>query len=325
MAEAQPSQSGFELIVLDPSGRIRFSNAPASALMTEGDTVCRLRDRVSATDRSTRNALDRLINTTLSDAQADTAAVLRVVPLPRIGRLPLVAIGLPISRTRRHAGFELGAVILLRDPDQVHLPPRQIVRDMFGLTIAESDVALAIGAGSTLNEIALMRSCSINTVRTLFARVLQKSGCRRQAEVVRLLGSINDARAAAAGVASGMTIAARVAEDLTRHARSSYDTLLRLPLHAPPNQHATVVSRAFAAGADTGFHLHGSGHEIVCVLAGSLTMEYADRDVSKTGAGEAIYVPPGVIHRGLNAAAADALSLFHIGIGPAGSIDRRNV
>lgn len=272
MAEAQPSQSAFELIVLDPTGRIRFSNAQASALMTKGDMVCRLRGHVSATDRSTCNALDRLISTTLSDARADTAAVPRVVPLHRPGRLPLVAIGLPISRTRRHAGFEVGAVILLRDPDQVHLPARAVVRDMFNLTIAEADVALQIGAGSTLNEIALMRSCSINTVRTLCARVLQKTGCRRQAGVVRVLGALNDALAAVAGVASGLTMAACVADELTHQARSHYDKLLQLPLRAPPNQHATVVSRAFAPGTDTGFHLHGSGHEIVCVLDGSLTM-----------------------------------------------------
>ena len=324
MVEAQSPQSTFELIVLDPIGRIRFCNAQAAALMARGDTVCQLRDRVSTTDRSTRNALDSLISATLSDARADTAAVPRVVPLPRLGRLPLVAIGLPISRTRRHADFALGAVILLRDPDQVHLPARKVVRDMFGLTIAEAEVALQIGAGSTLNQIALMRSCSINTVRTLTARVLQKTGCRRQAEVVRVLGALNDALAAAAGVAAGLILPTCVTDSLMGHARIQYDTLLRLPLAAPPNQHATVVSRAFAPGTDTGFHLHGCGHEIVCVLEGSLTMEYADRPDSQTAAGAAVYVPPGVIHRGLNPAGAEALSLFHIGIGPAGSIDRRN-
>ena len=102
MVEAQSPQSIFELIVLDPIGRIRFCNAEAAALMARGDTVCQLRDRVLTTDRSTLNALDSLISATLSDARADTAAVPRVVPLPRLGRLPLVAIGLPISRSAEH-------------------------------------------------------------------------------------------------------------------------------------------------------------------------------------------------------------------------------
>lgn len=324
MFNLQPAQQAFELIVLDPAGRVRFSDAHASALLANGNAVCRSGGGVSATDRTGRDALERLMRCTLADAAADTAAVPRVVPLPRTGRLPLIAIGLPITRSRRHADFELGAVILLRDPEHVHVPPKRVVRDMFGLTVAEADVAMAIASGHTLKEVALLRTCSLNTVRTLAGRVLAKTGCRRQAEVVRLLGALNDALAAASGLASGAALAAAVGDDLSRRACSQYETLLRLPLHAPPNQHATVVSRAFAPGDDTGFHLHGSGHEIVCVLEGSLTMEYRDRPASATGAGEAIYVPPGVIHRGINADRGNPLSLFHIGIGPAGSIDRRN-
>ena len=325
MSQLQPAQRAFELIVLDPAGRVRFSDAYASALLAHGDAICRSGSGVAATNRTGREALERLMRCTLADAAADTAAVPRVVPLPRAGRLPLIAIGLPITHSGRHADFELGAVILLRDPEHVQVPPKRVMRDMFGLTVAEADVAVALASGHTLKEIARLRTCSLNTVRTLVSRVLQKTGCRRQAEVVRLLGALNDALTAAGGLVSGTALAADVGEDRLRRACSLYETLLRLPLNAPPNQHATVVSRAFSPGDDTGFHLHGSGHEVVCVLKGSLTMEYVDRPASATGAGEAIYVPPGVIHRGINAAHGNPLSLFHIGIGPEGSIDRRSV
>ena len=324
MSESQSTLEVFGLIVVDPAGRVRFSNAQAAALLAKGDALFRSSGGMLATSRHGREGLQRLLRCTLEDAAADAAAVPRVVPLPRPGHLPLIAIALPISGSRRQADFELGAVIVLRDPEQVHFPPKPIVREMFGLTNAEADVALAIGGGSVLKEIARLRSCSVNTVRTLAGRVLEKTGCRRQAEVVRLLGALNDALAAASGLASGMAVAGGMTVDLSHRLLSRFDTLLRLPLRAPPDQHATVVSRAFAPGDETGFHLHGSGHEIVCVIDGALTMEYVDRPASATAAGEAIYVPPGVIHRGVNADRSP-LSLFHIGIGPAGSIDRRNV
>ena len=321
----QATPVAFELVVLDPAGRIRFSNARASTWLAKGDTLCTLRRGVAAANRSGRDVLQRLIDTTLADAAACTPAVPRVVPLPRHGRLPLMAIGLPITREHRFADFELGAAILFRDPEVPELPPLDMVREVFGLTRAESEVALAIGSGGSLKELARKRGCSVNTVRTLVDRVFQKTGCRRQSEVVRVIGALTDILAAGAGLASGLALAAPRHESAFAHAAlTRYNALLNLPLRAPPNQHATIVSRGFAPGGETGFHLHGCGHEIVCVLEGSLTMEYVGQPTTQTDAGEAIYVAPGVIHRGVNAN-TNALSLFHVGIGPAGSIDRRNI
>lgn len=312
----------FDLVVLDPQGRIRFDSANAVAWMDRGEGVGRQGRGIVGIGRSAREALDRLVRETLADAAACRPAQPRVVPLARPGRLPLIAVGLPIARHRRHADFELGVALLLRDPEVAQLPPLALVREAFGLTCAEAEVAIAMGSERSLKEIARLRECSVNTVRTQAARVFMKTGCRRQAEVVRLLGALNEALSAAGGLATGLHWP-QAAHD--QAIRRHYDALLRLPLSAPPDQHATIVSRGFAPGDDTGYHLHGSGHEIVCVLEGALTMEYRDRAPAITGAGQAIYVPPGVVHRGLNADISTPLTLFHVGIGPAGSIDRRNL
>ena len=47
-------------------------------------------------------------------------ALPRVVPLARRGRLPLIAVALPLAG---QPDFGLGAVILLRDPDVLDPPP----------------------------------------------------------------------------------------------------------------------------------------------------------------------------------------------------------
>jgi DNA-binding CsgD family transcriptional regulator/quercetin dioxygenase-like cupin family protein len=323
MSPSQPTASAFELLVLDPAGRIRFGNARANAWLARGDGVRRANGAMAAEHRGSRDALTRLLRLTLDDAKAQLPARPRVMPLPRPGRLPLIAVALPITGGRCHADFELGAAVLLRDPEAIALPPADVAREVFGLTAAEAAVALALAADRTLKEIASERRCSVNTVRTLIGRVFDKTGCRRQSELVRVIGALNDALSAGSGLASGLALAGQPVFD--RIAASHLRALLQLPLHAPPNQHATIVARGFAPGDRTGFHLHGCGHEIVCVLDGSLTMQYVDTPAIDTRAGEAIYVAPGVVHQGVNTSADGALTLFHIGIGPAGSIDRRNL
>ncbi len=60
-----------------------------------------------------------------------------------------------------------------------------IIARAFQLTDAECDVLLGFMDGLTLKEIALDRSRSLATVRTQFQRVLEKTGSRSQAELMR--------------------------------------------------------------------------------------------------------------------------------------------
>jgi len=56
---------------------------------------------------------------------------------------------------------------------------------LFGLTPAETEVALAMAGGQRLRGIATGRGVSLNTVRTLAARLRSKLGVTTQAEIVR--------------------------------------------------------------------------------------------------------------------------------------------
>ena len=62
-----------------------------------------------------------------------------------------------------------------------------LLRDLFGLTQAEVQLAHALAAGKDLDEIALARGCTRNTVRNQLKQVFSKTGTHRQAELVRLL------------------------------------------------------------------------------------------------------------------------------------------
>jgi DNA-binding CsgD family transcriptional regulator len=73
-------------------------------------------------------------------------------------------------------------------------PSAELVQSLFDLTPAEARVARGLSAGETLEEIASTGGVSRNTIRTQLRGALEKTGCRRQVEVVALLSGIAVAR-----------------------------------------------------------------------------------------------------------------------------------
>jgi DNA-binding CsgD family transcriptional regulator len=65
--------------------------------------------------------------------------------------------------------------------------PQNELRSRFGLTFAEARVAAAVFRGLTLREAAEEFAVSLNTVRFQLARVFEKTGVTRQAELVKMM------------------------------------------------------------------------------------------------------------------------------------------
>jgi DNA-binding CsgD family transcriptional regulator len=73
-------------------------------------------------------------------------------------------------------------------------PPVELVQSLFDLTPAEARVARSLASGKTVADIATDGGVSRNTIRTQLDRVMEKTGCNRQADVVALLTAISPAR-----------------------------------------------------------------------------------------------------------------------------------
>ena len=67
-----------------------------------------------------------------------------------------------------------------------------MLRDLFGLTDAEARVAEAYLRVDTVKEVGVMLGVSANTIKTHLAAVYLKTGCTRQAQLVRLLMSLSE-------------------------------------------------------------------------------------------------------------------------------------
>ena len=81
------------------------------------------------------------------------------------------------------------AMILVTDPD-TRFPSARDLAELFGLSRAESRLAMALLAGKALRDIAADSSIQITTARTQLSSILRKVGVTRQAELIRVLSSI---------------------------------------------------------------------------------------------------------------------------------------
>lgn len=79
------------------------------------------------------------------------------------------------------------AMIIIVDPERQPEPPATLLRRLYGLTHSEAQVALLVLRGEGLAPIAEALSVSLNTVKTHLRHVFDKTGVHRQAELVRLL------------------------------------------------------------------------------------------------------------------------------------------
>ena len=83
------------------------------------------------------------------------------------------------------------AVIFVNDPDKNNRPTVVQLREKFGMTPAEAGFAVEILNGDGIQAAADRLSISKATARTHLSRIFDKTGTRRQAELVRVLLSTN--------------------------------------------------------------------------------------------------------------------------------------
>jgi DNA-binding CsgD family transcriptional regulator len=112
-----------------------------------------------------------------------------VLALPRRhGPRPLIASVVPVVGAA-HDIFSLAlAIVSVTDFGTEPVgPPMTAMQDAFGFTLQEARLAHEIALGKTLPEIAVARSISRETLRSRLKSVFNKTGTKRQAELVMVL------------------------------------------------------------------------------------------------------------------------------------------
>ena len=114
------------------------------------------------------------------------------------GRRPFALLIAPLSPDVTLAAQHQApaALILITDLErQPKVLGRRLV-DLFGLTPAEACLAVALVAGKRLEDIAEERGVRMPTLRTQLRAILDKTGTRRQADLMRLIVGLPAVRVA---------------------------------------------------------------------------------------------------------------------------------
>lgn len=181
------------MLLVDATGRVIHANAAGHAILAAGDFLRAAGGRLAAGDPE----IDRALSDILIAAGNDDAAIgSKGIALPLTARdgERHVAHVLPLtSGARRRAGIATSAAAVLfvhKAALDIPSPPEAIAR-AYKLTPTELRVLLAIVEIGGAPEVAEALGIRDTTVRTHLARLFEKTGAKRQADLVKLVAGFS--------------------------------------------------------------------------------------------------------------------------------------
>jgi DNA-binding CsgD family transcriptional regulator len=141
--------------------------------------------------------IDKRANRQLYDAlnAIETGHSVRSLPLiAEEGAPPAVLHVVPIRRAAHDLFGQAVAILVLTKASDTPTQSTPLLQALFDLSPTEATIAARIAAGQTPEEIARADGKSIETVRNQLKRVLDKTGCRRQIDLGRLLTQLVPAK-----------------------------------------------------------------------------------------------------------------------------------
>jgi DNA-binding CsgD family transcriptional regulator/PAS domain-containing protein len=174
-------------LVVDARGRVIQSNRVARDILEMGDGLTQ-RDGLEAANATDTAALRSAINAVAS-AGADPVARERLSLIRPSGARPWMV---EITRVERDttdgaAALSAAAAVVVSDGEQASEPSTDALRTYYGLTPAESELAMLLADGLSLEQAGERRGVSRNTARGQLKRIFAKTQTNRQAELVRLI------------------------------------------------------------------------------------------------------------------------------------------
>ena len=177
--------AGEAMLLIDERGAVIRATDPAAAVVTGGDGLRVTQNRL----RAAAPAEDAGLSAIICRAIAPVAAVSGATRIHRpSGKRPYVVIAYPLVRRRRMlAPLEAAALIRILDPSRRTTGSPTLLRDAFGFTPREAELALLLVADHSVESAAAVMGIAVPTARVHLARLLTKTGTGRQADLGKLL------------------------------------------------------------------------------------------------------------------------------------------
>jgi DNA-binding CsgD family transcriptional regulator/PAS domain-containing protein len=166
-------------------GQVVDANRAAERVLRLGDGLTIRYGKICARRNFETTKLNRLIEKAATSDSPSAGCMLIARDggrSPYVVRVATVSAGL--------TSFDLSmAMILVSNPDETLISETELIQ-LYGLSPAESRVALALTQGKRMTELAREFGVQVTTLRTQLSSILKKCEVERQSDLVRLIGSI---------------------------------------------------------------------------------------------------------------------------------------
>ena len=165
-------RSDVAAFLLSEQGRVLHLNQPAQHILGSTHTLELRKGKLCARERGQDRELQGLIAPAGSGRGAASGGAML------LRRERGMALQVVVSPARREAGTRSlpSVMVLVTDPEREICFPDAVLKGLYGLTPAETEVANGYLTGYTSEEIALLRGVSLSTVRSQLKVLLQKDG-----------------------------------------------------------------------------------------------------------------------------------------------------
>lgn len=171
---------GFAACAVRQSGAVLVANQDFSAEQNYWTT--RGGDRIALFDRRA----DRQLHDALNLSRLGQSV--RSLPITaREEGPPAVLHVVPIRRAAHELFTEATAILVLMRSSEAPAQATSLLQALFDLSATEANIAARISAGETVEAIARRDAKSAETVRNQVKSILNKTGCKRQVELTRML------------------------------------------------------------------------------------------------------------------------------------------
>ena len=179
------------VLFVDLNAKIMFANKAAEKFFAARD-LRQNKGRLHANSTAETATLHAVIaKCAETGTQLQQGGFVSLRRQPARSPLSLLVAPLPVQTSCGLLAPQPMAVIFVNDPDKNSKPAVVQLREKFGMTPAEAAFAVEILNGDGIQAAADRLSISRATARTHLSRIFDKTGTRRQAELVRVLLSTN--------------------------------------------------------------------------------------------------------------------------------------
>lgn len=165
-------------------GQVAHFNRSAESLLNEKSHLRLDNGHLQTDDDATTRKLSVEVTKAIRASRGDGNDLNSVILLQRSEQLPLMLMITPLQLK----GPVQGAALLFAfDPETTPAMTPCLIRRLFGLSEAEAMLSIALCSGKTLDEVAIERGTTMNTIKSQLRNIFTKTGTKRQSELVSLL------------------------------------------------------------------------------------------------------------------------------------------